>query len=109
VAQSWRIAVGDQNSERPKRPRGEVEILPPENRKGPWGDAVYSTKRFGTVKIVRVGPVGGALLGLGFFGLITLGFLFLSGVMLLLLPIAGVLTLGAVLSGVLANPFKRLR
>ena len=101
--------MGDQNSERPERPRGEVEILPPDNRNGPWGDAVYSTKRFGTVKIVRLGPVGSALLGLGLLSMMTFGFLFLSGVMLLLLPIAGVLTLGAVLSGVIANPFKRLR
>jgi hypothetical protein len=101
--------VGDRNSERPETPKGEVEILPPEDRSGPWGDAVYTTKRFGTVKIVRLGPVGGALLGLGLLGMMTLGFLFLSGVMLLLLPIAGVLTLGAVLSGVLSNPFRRLR
>ena len=101
--------MGDRNSERPERPRGEVEILPPENRSGPWGDAVYRTRSFGTVKIVRLGPVGGALLGFGFLGLITLGFLFLSGLMLLLLLIAGFLTFGAILSGVLANPFKRLR
>ena len=39
----------------------------------------------------------------------TLGFLFIGGVMLMLLPIAGLLTMGAVLSGFLANPFKRLR
>jgi len=101
--------VGDRNSERPETPRGEVEILPPEDRASPWGDAVYTTKRFGTVKIVRLGPVGGALLGLGLLLMMTFGFLFLGGVMLLLLPIAGVLTLGAVLSGVLANPFRRLR
>ena len=99
----------DRNSDKAETPRGEVEILPPEDRNGPWGDAVYTTKRFGTVKIVRVGPVGGALLGLGFLLMMTFGFLFLGGLMLLLLPIASVLTLGAVLSGVLANPFKRLR
>ena len=101
--------MGDRNSERPETPRGEVEILPPEDRASPWGDAVYTTRRFGAVKIVRLGPVGGALMGLGFLLLMTFGFLFLGGVMLLLLPIAGLLTLGAVLSGVLANPFRRLR
>ena len=101
--------MGDQNFERPETPRGDVEILPPEDRKGAWGDSVYSTRHFGTVKIVRLGPVGTALLGLGLMGMMTLGFLFLGGLMLLLLPIVGVLTLGAVLSGVLANPFKRLR
>ena len=101
--------MGDRNSEKPETPRGEVEILPPEDRSGPWGDAVYTARRFGTVKVVRLGPVGSALLGFGLLGMVTFGFLFLGGVMLLLLPIAGVLTLGAVLSGVLANPFKRLR
>jgi len=102
--------VRDRNSEKPETPRGEVEILPPEKREGPWSDAVYTTRRFGTVKVVRLGPVGGALLGFGFLGLIALGFLFLSGLMLLLLPIAGLLTMGAVLSGLFGiNPFKRLR
>jgi hypothetical protein len=109
VAQSWRIAVRDRNSEKPETPRGEVEILPPEKRDGPWGGGVYTTRQFGTVKVVRLGPVGGALLGFGFLGLMILGFLFLSGLMLLLLPIAGLLTLGAVFSGLLGNPFRRLR
>ncbi len=101
--------MGDRNSEKPETPRGEVEILPPEDRTGPWGGAVYTTKRFGTVKVVRLGPVGGALLGFGLLAMVSLGFLFLSGALLLLLPIAGLLTFGAVLSGLLANPFKRLR
>jgi hypothetical protein len=101
--------VGDRNSEKPETPRGEVEILPPEDRTGPWGGAVYTTKRFGAVKVVRLGPVGGALLGFGLLVMVSLGFLFLSGALLLLLPIAGLLTFGAVLSGLLANPFKRLR
>ncbi|ARN81400.1 hypothetical protein [Methylocystis bryophila] len=101
--------MGGQNSGKPETPRGEVEILPPEGNSGPWGDAVYTTKRFGTVKIVRLGPVGSALLGLGLLGMVTFGFLFLGGLMLLLLPIAGVLTFGAMLSGLLGNPFRRLR
>ena len=99
----------DRNSQKPETPRGEVEILPPEDRSGPWGGGVYTTRQFGTVKVVRLGPVGGALLGLGFFGLLALGLLFLSGMMLLFLPLAGLLTLGAVLSGLIANPFRRLR
>ncbi len=101
--------MGDRNSEKPETPRGEVEILPPEDRSGPWGDAVYRTRSFGTVKVVRLGPVGAALLGFGLLGVVTFGFLFLGGLMLLLLPIAGFLTFGAMLSGLLANPFRRLR
>ena len=101
--------MGGQNSQKPETPRGKVEILPPEDRSSPWGDAAYSTRQFGTVKVVRLGPVGATLLGFGFLGLLTLGFLFIGGVMLMLLPIAGLLTMGAVLSGLLANPFKRLR
>ncbi|MFY9655932.1 MAG: hypothetical protein WAK01_04980 [Methylocystis sp.] len=101
--------MGDHNSQKPETPRGKVEILPPEDRSSPWGDAVYSTRQFGTVRVVRLGPVGGTLLGLGFLGFMTLGFLFIGGVMLVLLPIAGLLTMGAVLSGLLVNPFRRLR
>lgn len=101
--------MGDQNSQKPETPRGKIEILPPEDRASPWGDAVYSTRHFGTVKVVRLGPVGATLLGLGLLGFMTLGFLFIGGVMLALLPIAGLLTMGAVLSGFLGNPFRRLR
>jgi hypothetical protein len=101
--------VGDQNFDGRQTPKGEVEILPPEDRSGPWGGAIYTSRGLGKVKVVRLGPVGSALLGLGLLAMMTLGFLFLGGALLLLLPIAGLLALGAVVSGLIANPFKRLR
>lgn len=98
----------DEHARRPDLPRGEVEILPPEEETARSGGFIY-TNSSGAVHVYKLGPVGAALAGLAVLLFLILGFLFLGGALLLLLPVAAVLTLGAVFSGLIGNPFKRLR
>jgi len=100
--------VSDKDIDRPETPKGHVEILPPENEHAPSGGFAYS-HGYGTIKIVKLGPVGSALLALAIGLMLIFGFLFLSGALLLLLPVLALLSLGAILSGAINNPFKRLR
>jgi len=73
----------------------EVEILPPlkEDR-----GFYYSTTR-GTVKIVRLGPLGSLAVALTVGLVLALGFLFLSGMFLLLIPVVLLGGVGAYLAG----------
>jgi hypothetical protein len=87
-------------------PRGRVEILPPEDDRSSSGR--YSTG-YGTIKVVKLGPVGSVLLALAVGVVLLCGFVFLSGALLFLLPIVGLLAAGAAVSAFLGNPFRRLR
>lgn len=98
----------DEHARRPDLPKGEVEILPPEEGAARSGGFIYRNSN-GAVRVYKLGPVGAALAGLTLLLFLMLGFLFLGGALLLLLPVAAVLTLGAVFSGLIGNPFKRLR
>jgi hypothetical protein len=101
-----RLVVNDE-TERPDLPKGSVEILPPEDDER--GSGFIYSRSGGTVKVYKLGPVSGALVGLGLLLLTIFGVLFLGGALLLILPVAALLTAGAVVSGILQNPFKRLR
>jgi hypothetical protein len=94
--------------DRIETPRGRVEILPPEEDQSSSGRFSYSTG-YGTIKVVKLGPVGSALLALAVGVVLLCGFVFLSGALLFLLPIVGLLAAGAALSAFLGNPFRRLR
>jgi len=96
------------NPDRVETPRGRVEILPPEDDQPPSGRFSYSTG-YGTIKIVKLGPFASVLLALTVGVVLLCGFIFLSGALLFLLPIVGLLAAGAALSGLLGNPFRRLR
>jgi hypothetical protein len=96
------------HSQRPDLPKGEVEIIPPGEERPRSGGFIYTNSN-GSVRVVKLGPVGASLAGLGVLALLMLCFLFLGGALLLFLPIAGLLTLGAVVSGLIGNPFKKLR
>lgn len=99
----------------PETPRGQVEIIPPgEERRQERFDDVGSSSRIwisngGTVKIVKLGPVTGTLLLLAVLAVLALSFFFLSGLLLVLIPVAALVGVGAYLSGLLGDPFRRLR
>lgn len=91
-----------------QEPRGSVEIFPPDAEdESPSRIWIASGSR--RIKIVKLGPVTGALAALAVAAILLLGFAFLTGALVILVPIAGLLALGAWLSGVLGHPFKRLR
>ena len=96
------------NLDRVETPRGRVEILPPEDDQPSSGRFSYSTG-YGTIKIVKLGPFASVLLALAVGVVLLCGFIFLSGALLFLLPVVGLLAAGAALSGLLGNPFRRLR
>ena len=75
-----------------ERPPGRVEILPPEDKLHSSGRIFYSSN-FGSVKIVKLGPLASAAVAVGALIVLALGFLFLSGALLLLIPLT--LILGA--------------
>jgi hypothetical protein len=104
----WRSAVNDKHKDRPESFKGDVEILPPEDGRASSGGYAYSFGH-GTIKIVKLGPLASAFVGLAVCGALFLGFLFLSGALLLLLPVLGLLIVAAALAGIFNNPFKRLR
>ena len=80
-----------------KSNRGEVEILPPENEEPSYGRVFYSAGR-GTVKIVKLGPFGSALLALALGLALMLGFLFLGGMLMILIPLLAIGGVGAYLA-----------
>ena len=96
------------NPDRVETPRGRVEILPPEDDQPSSERFSYSTG-YGTIKIVKLGPFASVLLALAVGVVLLCGFIFLSGALLFLLPVVGLLAAGAALSGLLGNPFRRLR
>ena len=95
------------NPDRVETPRGRVEILPPEDDQSSSG-RIHSTG-YGTIKIVKLGPFASVLLAMAVGVVLLCGFIFLSGALLFLLPVVGLLAAGAALSGLLGNPFRRLR
>ena len=98
----------EDNPDQVETPRGRVEILPPEDEQSSSGRFSYSTG-YGTIKIVKLGPFASVLLALAVGVALLCGFIFLSGALLFLLPVVGLLAAGAALSGLLGNPFRRLR
>ena len=77
-----------------KSTRGEIEILPPESEEPSFGRVFYSSGR-GNVKIVKLGPLGGAFLALAMGLILMLGFLFLSGLLAILIPLVAISGVGA--------------
>jgi hypothetical protein len=75
-----------------ERPPGRIEILPPEDEVHSSGRIFYSSN-FGSVKIVKLGPLASAAVAVGALAALALGFVFLSGALLLLIPLT--LILGA--------------
>ena len=89
----------------------EIEIIPPgEDPIGGPASRLWVSHGQGQVRIVKLGPFGGFMVGLGLLSLFGLGFFFLTSMFLILTPIVAVLGAGAYLSGLFgAGPFKRLR
>jgi len=77
--------------------RSDGEVLPPVGEESVSGRMFWSTGR-GTVKVVRLGPLGalGVMLSIGL--LLALGFMFLGGLLMLLLPLALIGGAGAYLA-----------
>jgi hypothetical protein len=68
--------------------KGEAEILPPlDDRPKMAGRIFYSTGE-GSVRIVRLGPLGAIALMGGFGLVLAFSLLFLSGLLMLLVPLA---------------------
>jgi len=91
----------------------DIEIIPPD--KDPRDDDAASGRIWistggGEVKVVKLGPFGALMLGLGMLFLLGLGFFFLTSLFLVLVPIMAALGVGAYLAGLVgAGPFRRLR
>lgn len=88
----------------------EIEILPPEPEAGP---RVRSRARIwigGTngVKVIKVGPIGAALLTLAGAVILAMGLIFFASAFLVLLPVALVVGAIAYLTGAGGNPFRRI-
>ena len=79
----------------------KVEILPPESGNQPDG-RVYDSWERGTVKIIRLGPLGGMVMMLALGVMFAFGLVFLSGMFLIL--IAAFVILGA--SAYVANRLR---
>jgi len=84
-------------------PVKEGEILPPENKNTSY-DRVYQSWGGGTVKIVKLGPLGATVMMLAFGLMLVLGLIFLSGILVFL--VAGLVILGA--GAYLANGLRGL-
>jgi hypothetical protein len=96
---------------RPDERSPEIEILPPSPpRSDPRSQSRARIWIGGTngVRVIKVGPVGAALLALGFAVVMALGFIFLTSAMIVLLPIVLVLAAISYLTGASGNPFRRL-
>jgi hypothetical protein len=93
-----------------EKPHGPVEIIPPgEDARGNYGP-IWIARGSSRVKIVKLGPVSGALFFI--LGLLIIAFLFalFTGAFLILFPIGFLLGAGAWLSGRLGgNPFRKLK
>lgn len=90
----------------------EIEIIPPGEEPEDFNSSssrVWISTGGGEVKMVRLGPFGGLMVGLGVLLFLGLGLFFLSGLFLILLPVTAVLGLGAYFSGLLGGSFRRLK
>ncbi len=95
-----------------EEPRGEIEIIPPGERRdeGPASSRIWISSGSGEVKFIRLGPFQSMLLGLGLMALAGLGLFFLSGLFLILVPAIALLGAGAWVANLLGvGPFRRLR
>jgi hypothetical protein len=92
---------------RPDERSPEIEILPPSPPRPESRTRIWIGGTNG-VKVIKVGPVGAALLALGFAVVMALGFIFLTSAMIVLLPIVLVLAAISYLTGASGNPFRRL-
>lgn len=88
----------------------EIEILSPDSESGP---RLRSRARIwigGTegVKVIKVGPIGAALLTLAGAVALAMGLIFFASAFLVLLPVALVIGAIAYLTGAAGNPFRRI-
>lgn len=75
-------------------PPDKIEILPPEKGGQSFGSASDSWGR-GTVKIIRLGPLGAIAMTLTFGLMLAFGILFLSGMFFILVAALVILGTGA--------------
>lgn len=87
----------------------EIEILPPESESGPRYRSRTRIWIGGTegVKVIKVGPVGAALLTLASAVILAMGLIFFASAFVVLLPIVLVVGAIAYLTGAGGNPFRR--
>lgn len=84
----------------------DIEIIPPGEESA---SRIWVSTGSGQVRMVKLGPFGALMVGLGLLLMLGLGFFFLSGLFLLLIPVAAVLGLGAWFSGLIGGGSRRLR
>ncbi|CAN2534681.1 MAG TPA: hypothetical protein VIF40_18705 [Methylosinus sp.] len=91
--------------------QAEIEILPPETENGPRPRSRARIWIGGTngVKVIKVGPIGAAVLTLAGAVALAMGLIFFASAFLVLLPIALVVGAIAYLTGAAGNPFRRIR
>lgn len=99
--------MSESQSPQPEKPSGEVEIIPP-HVETQASSRIWISTGSHRVKVVKLGPIGSALLALGLAIALALGFIFLTGVFLVLVPVVLVLGAIAYLTGASGNPFRRL-
>ncbi len=95
-----------------EEPRGEIEIIPPGERRRDEDFAssnIWISSGSGEVKFIKLGPFQSMLLGLGLMALVGLGLFFLSGLFLILVSAIALLGAGAWVANRLGfGPFRRL-
>ncbi len=96
-----------------EEPRGEIEIIPPGERRRDEDFAsssrIWISSGSGEVKFIKLGPFQSMLLGLGLMALVGLGLFVLSGLFLILVPAIALLGAGAWVANRLGfGPFRRL-
>ncbi len=89
-------------------PRGRIDILPPGDEEEDASRIFIATGSH-RVKIVKLGPFGTLMMMAAVALLMLLGFMFFTSALLIILPVAALLAAGAYVSGLIGNPFKRLR
>lgn len=91
-----------------EKPSSEIEILPPEAEGGPRSGARLWIGGTRSVRVIKVGPFGGALLALAGAIILALGLIFFASAFLVLIPVVLVVAAISWLTGASGNPFRRL-
>jgi hypothetical protein len=94
-----------------EKDKREIEIIPPGEKSADAfsNGRIWISSGGGEVKIVKLGPLGSLMVGLGVLLFLALGFFFLSGLFLILVPAVALLGAGAWVANKLGfGPFKRL-
>ncbi len=89
-------------------PRGRIDILPPGEEEQD-ASRIYIATGSHRIKIVKLGPIGSLMMMAAVTLVMLLGFMFFASAFLIILPVAALLAAGAYVSGLIGNPFRRLR